>query len=233
MKRIRLKAVAIKKKRIVSFIFIIVFVVASCLFPHILSVDSPKARYTIVIDAGHGGIDGGAVGTQTKIEERDLNLIYAKTLKRVCEEFGFKVVLTRSDENGLYSPLAKNKKKSEMQKRQDIIESVKPDLLVSIHMNSFPKQSCRGAQVFYAESNEGGMLLAQKIQESLHAKIEFAKSTPKVGDYYVLNCTRCAGVLIECGFLSNKEEEMLLQQKEYINDFCYQVFCGILQFFKM
>ena len=229
-----MKYLVLKKKSVLIFLCaLVIFVGGFIYFFAVKQTFQPLPTETIVIDAGHGGVDGGAVGKNTKIEEQELNLLYAKTLKRICEEFGFKVVLTRSDENGLYSPLAKNKKKSEMQKRQDIIESVKPDLLVSIHMNSFPQQSCRGAQVFYAESNEGGMLLAQKIQESLHAKIEFAKSTPKVGDYYVLNCTACAGVLIECGFLSNKEEEMLLQQKEYINDFCYQVFCGILQFFKM
>lgn len=229
-----MKIFAIKKRSV--FFVLCAFVLVLSGFVYLLAPSQtfqPLSTKTIVIDAGHGGKDGGAVGKYTGIEEKELNLVYAKTLKRICEEFDFRVVMTRKDNNGLYSPLAKNKKKSEMQKREDIIKKSNPDLLVSIHMNSFPQESCRGAQVFYRQDNEGGRYLAEKIQTSLHEKIEFAKATAKTGDYYVLNCTNCAGVLIECGFLSNREEEQILQDKNYINKFCYQVFCGILQFFKM
>ena len=75
---------------------------------------SPKPQFAIVVDAGHGGVDGGAVGSQTGITENELNLQFAQTLKQICQEYGWKVVLTRSDLSGLYSPLASNKKRSEM-----------------------------------------------------------------------------------------------------------------------
>ena len=228
-----MKSLILKKKSILIFLCVFLFLASALIYSFATNQTfRPISSKTIVIDAGHGGIDGGAVGKYTGIEEKELNLIYAKTLKRICEEFGFRVVMTRKDDNGLYSPLAKNKKKSEMQKRENIILKSNPDLVISIHMNSFPQESCRGAQVFYADGNEGGEMLAQKIQESLHSKIGYAKKTSKVGDYYVLNCAKCAGVLIECGFLSNREEEVLLQNEGYINKFCYQVFCGILQFFR-
>ncbi len=179
------------------------------------------------------GKDGGAVGKQTGVTESYLNLEYAKTLHKLCKEYGFKVVMTRSDMNGLYSESAKNKKKSEMEKRKKIIKKSKADLLVSIHMNSFPSSSARGCQVFFAQGNENGKVLAESVSLVLNENIEHAKKTAKVGDYFVLNCTSKPAILVECGFLSNAEEEMLLQDNEYENKLCYQILCGILQFFKM
>lgn len=188
----------------------------------------PKYEYTIVIDAGHGGKDGGAVGVKTDVTESYLNLQYSLTLKNLCEQYGYKVILTRSDMNGLYSPLATNKKRSEMEKRREIIEDSNADIVVSIHMNSFPTSQSRGAQVFYAENSETGQFLADKVQESLNKNIEYAKKTAKTGDYYILNCTKTPSILIECGFLSNPEEEVLLQDENYMQNFCYQILCGLL-----
>lgn len=195
------------------------------------AASSPKALYTIVIDAGHGGKDGGAVGKETDVTESYLNLQYSLVLKNLCEQYGFKVVLTRSDMNGLYSPFASNKKRSEMEKRKQIIENIDPDLVVSIHMNSFPSSQTRGAQVFYADGSESGQVLAEKVQLVLNKNVEYAKKTAKVGDYYILNCTENPSILIECGFLSNPEEEVLLQDENYMHDFCYNVLCGILLYF--
>ncbi len=195
------------------------------------ATSSPKAVHTIVIDAGHGGKDGGAVGKETDVTESYLNLQYSLVLKNLCEQYGFKVVLTRSDMNGLYSPFASNKKRSEMEKRKQIIENVDPDLVVSIHMNSFPSSQTRGAQVFYADGSESGQVLADKVQLVLNKNVEYAKKTAKVGDYYILNCTENPSILIECGFLSNPEEEALLQDENYMHDFCYNVLCGILLYF--
>lgn len=188
----------------------------------------PKAAHTIVIDAGHGGKDGGAVGEHTT--ESELNLEYTLILKDICKQFGFDVVLTRSDMNGLYNPLAKNKKRSEMEKRKEIIEKSRADLVVSIHMNSFPSSEARGAQVYYAEGSESGKELAEKVQTSLYRSVEYSKKTSKSGDFYVLNCSNKPSILVECGFLSNPEEETLLADKEYQHEFCYNLFCGILQF---
>ena len=123
---------------------LLVILVAICLIVGVCyaarATSSPKALYTIVIDAGHGGRDGGAVGS-TGVTESELNLEFSLKLKELCEDYGFKVVLTRKDMNGLYSLFATNKKKSEMKKRQEIIEKAKPDVVVSIHMNSFSSSS--------------------------------------------------------------------------------------------
>ena len=177
------------------------------------------------------GKDGGAVGKQSEVTESYLNLEYALTLRNICESYGYKVVLTRSDMNGLYSPTASNKKRSEMEKRRQIICDSNADLVVSIHMNSFPSSEARGAQVYYAEGSASGESLAGSVQTSLHKNVEYAKLTAKAGDFYVLNCTENPAILVECGFLSNPEEEIMLQDADYMQNFCYQLFCGILTYF--
>ena len=195
------------------------------------ATSSPKAQYTIVIDAGHGGRDGGAVGS-TGVTESELNLAFSLKLKEMCEDYGFKVVLTRKDMNGLYSLFASNKKKSEMQKRQEIIEKAKPDVMVSIHMNSFSASSS-GAQCFYASGNEAGEQLASSVQETLSTEIEHTGTSAKVGDFYVLNCTDYPSVLVECGFLSNPDEERKLCDEDYQSNFCRLLLYGILDYFAM
>ena len=193
------------------------------------AASSPKALYTIVLDAGHGGKDGGAVGFQST--ESELNLKYSQTLKELFQQFGFKVILTRKDMSGLYSPIASNKKRSEMEKRKEIIDKSNPDLVISIHMNSFTTSKTRGAQVFYANENLEGEKLASSVQKYLHKNIDYAKKTAQIGDYYILNCTHIPSILVECGFLSNPEEERLLLNDNYRNKFCYNILCGVLMYF--
>lgn len=219
-----------KKYLILSACLLLVVASVVVYFTAIRPTFRPNTQKVIVIDAGHGGKDGGAVGKTTDATESFLNLQYAKTLKDICQQFGFKVVLTRESMEGLYSPLAENKKKSEMKKRQEVIESANADIVVSIHMNSFPSSEARGAQVYYAQGSESGQALADSVSKSLHQNFENAKLTSKVGDFYVLNVSPCPSILVECGFLSNPEEEVLLQDKEYMHKFCYHLFCGILQF---
>ena len=228
----KLKFLTIKKHTlcvILVSVILICSVVGVCYAVRVTS--SPKTQYTIVIDAGHGGKDGGAVGKTSGVTESELNLKYSLLLKKLCQEYGFRVILTRSDMNGLYSPFATNKKKSEMEKRRQIIEGAKADVVVSIHMNSFSSSQSRGSQVFYADNSSQGQKLAQSVQDSLHKNLDYAQKTAKVGDYFVLNCTDTPSILIECGFLSNPEEEMLLQEEDYQNKFCYDVLCGILLYF--
>ena len=222
----------IKKRTIIAILLCILAIGVFCgaYFP-IKASTTPKPLHTIVIDAGHGGKDGGAVGKTTDVTESFLNLQYSLALKKICEEFGFKVVLTRSDMNGLYNPLATNKKRSEMEKREEIIKKANADVMVSIHMNSFPSSAAHGSQVYFAANSQAGKELADKVSLSLHKNVKNAKKTSKVGDFYVLNCAPCPSILVECGFLSNPEEEILLQNQEYMQNFCYHLLCGILQYF--
>lgn len=197
------------------------------------AVSSPKIVRTIVIDAGHGGVDGGCVGKNTGVTESELNLIYAKKLQELCSQAGLRVVMTRADMNGLYSPFATNKKKSEMEKREQIINESDADLLISIHMNSLPIKSVKGAQVFFREDNLVGKEFADSITNSLKNNLEYIRGDSKIGDYYILNCNDKAGILIECGFLSSPEEEILLSQSDYIQKFCNAVMVGIFNFLDM
>ncbi len=230
----KLKFLTIKRKTVLAVILTMLIIVGGfTTFFTVRANASPKPLHTIVIDAGHGGIDGGAVGKTSGIDESHLNLQYAMALKSLCEKFGLGVVMTRSDMNGLYDISAPNKKKSEMAKRKQIIESSNADIVVSLHMNSFPLSSARGAQVYYAIGNDSGKALAESVGASLNQSIDYAKKTAKVGDYYVLNCTNKAGILVECGFLSNAEEEKLLISEDYKIKFCYNLLCGILKFYEM
>ncbi len=229
-----MRILTIKRRTIIIFLCVLVCLVMIGVYFGLKTTSAqPNIKPTIVIDAGHGGRDGGAVGKTTGVTESLLNLQFALKLKELCENYNFNVVLTRKDMNGLYSAFATNKKKSEMQKRQEIIESANPDVVVSLHMNSFPVSSSRGAQVFYAEGNESGKALGESVQNALHEEIDYAKSVAKVGDFYVLNCTEKAGILVECGFLSNAEEEVLLQDEDYQEKFCYALLYGILTYFSM
>lgn len=221
------------KKRWVAVILLALLIVFGCAIctSAIKTSIQPKPTRCIVIDAGHGGIDGGAIGETTDVTEAYLNLQFALKLKKLCEEYGFKVVLTRKDMKGLYSLFAKNKKKSEMQKRKEIIEKSAADLVVSIHMNSFGLSTARGAQVYYAPESESGKKLATSVQVALHDEVEYAKLTPKEEEFYLLLCSSAPSILVECGFLSNPEEEQLLSSQDYQTKFCYALLYGILKYF--
>lgn len=221
------------KKRTILFVLtavILLFSVIGACF--VIQASSPKPEYSIVIDAGHGGRDGGAVGV-SGITESELNLMYAKQLASLCEDFGIGVVMTRSDMNGLYDESATNKKRSEMERRKNIINTSGADLMISIHMNSFPLPSSNGAYVFYANGSEEGLALAKSIQTSLRQSFDNARDFVSVGDYFVLNYSNIPSVLVECGFLSNPEEEKNLQNDEYCEKFCYSLLVGILSYFDM
>lgn len=164
------------------------------------------------------------------ITESTLNLEYAKTLRRYFSEYGFNVIMTREGENGLYSAFSKNKKKDDMQKRKQIIENSGANFVISIHMNSFPTGSSRGAQVFYAKDNNVSKSLADCIQTEFLRTLIKPRKNSSVGDYYILSCTNVPSILIECGFVSNAEEENLLISKDYREKLCYSILCGSIMY---
>ena len=173
-------------------------------------------RMTIVIDAGHGGIDGGVVGRVTKTKESDINLSVSRLLQAEFEEAGFLVVQTRPTEAGLYGSATTGYKKRDMQKRSEIIHENAPAAVISVHQNFFPVSSRRGAQAFFRESNALSRMLACSIQTALNEMPEcIVRSEPLKGDYYVLNCSDYPSVIVECGFLSNAADEALLVTQAY------------------
>lgn len=227
MKFKKLLSIILLKKYIFIAMFLLVFVVGVAIIPTINTSIRPKSEHTIVIDAGHGGRDGGSVGVNGSIE-KDLNLQYAKQLKKLLTKSGVNVIMTRENDDGLYTNNADNKKLSDMRARRDIIRDANPDLVISIHMNSFPLDSCKGAKTFYKIDSDASFNAAKAIQNSLHYYIDNASKTVSAGDYYILNCTNYTSVLIECGFVSSPEEEQLLLSQSYREEFIYSVYRGIM-----
>ncbi|MBQ4535380.1 MAG: N-acetylmuramoyl-L-alanine amidase [Clostridia bacterium] len=193
------------------------------------SASIPNKSYTIVIDPGHGGIDGGSVGVSGQ-DENYLNLEYSLCLKEILTDAGVNVIMTRTNLNGLYSIFSDNKKLDDMKKRKDIVTKSKADMVLSIHMNSFPLKSARGAQVFYKKDSVSGEKLAENIQEVFIKTLPNAKPEPAVGDYYMLNEFEIPSVIIECGYISNEEEEQLILQEDYKKLVCLSIFAGVLKF---
>lgn len=221
-------------RKLFDILVLIVFVLSICLssivlYESALGVSNNANRITIVIDAGHGGRDGGSVGTNGTVE-KDLNLKYSKMLADKLYEAGFRVVMTRKTDMGLYSPLDKNKKISDMNKRMEIIKKANPNLVVSIHMNSFGDRTVRGYQIFNKIDDEASKNVADIISKNLSIDCNLPMREAKEGDYYILNCSYYKSILIECGYLSNPEEESLLNSFEYMDKFTESL-CKSIQFY--
>ena len=188
---------------------------------------------TIVLDAGHGGRDDGVSGVNTDVKEADINLQIVKRLEQQLKNFGFTVVLTRTDRDGLYDENATNFKKSDMANRKAIIEKANPNMVISIHTNSFPSNYVSGAQAFYQEGDEISKQFAECVQKQLIKSFDNAKQQANFGDYYILKCIDRPTILVECGYLTNPEEEILLQKEDYQEKMAYSILCGIIEYFKV
>lgn len=186
----------------------------------------------IVIDAGHGGIDAGVLGVDSNVKESDINLAIAKKLQGYFADAGFKTVLTRKNNGGLYGLSTKGFKLRDMKKRKQIIEESKADMVISVHQNRCPVPTRRGGQVFYDKNSECGKALADSIQNALNGMEECVKqSSALTGDYYMLKCTPNPSVIVECGFLSNPEDEKLLLSEEYQKKIAYAIFKGAVSYY--
>ncbi|MBQ7453329.1 MAG: N-acetylmuramoyl-L-alanine amidase [Clostridia bacterium] len=193
-------------------------------------VETPTINYTIVIDPGHGFPDPGSIGKNSKVKESDLNLVVSSLLADKLRKVGINVVLTRTDENGLYGLYSTTYKKRDMAKRKEIINDVKPNMVVSVHMNSFTNTKLRGAQVFYDKSSEISRELALSIQNFFTSELPASDKGVSVGDYFMLKCTDAPSVICECGFLSNPEDEKLLLSPDYQEKVANCIFRGIISF---
>lgn len=186
----------------------------------------------IVIDAGHGGIDAGVRGVNTSVKESDINLSLSKQLKGYFVGAGFTVVMTRKNNGGLYGLSTSGFKMRDMKKRKEIIQTNCADMVISIHQNFCPIPSRRGATVFFDKTSESGTHLARDIQSCLNDMEECVnKNEALAGDYYMLKCTQNPSVIVECGFLSNGEDEKLLSSEEYQKKIAYAIFKGVIKYY--
>lgn len=175
----------------------------------------------VVIDAGHGGADGGVVGV-TGTKESELNLEIALGLGEILEARGVCVVYTRTTDAALSEI-----KREDMKMRADIIAKSRPDCVVSIHLNSYRDSTRRGVQVFYDDTGRGESF-ASLLQERLNAQINYKYSkrsdlAPQAGDYYITKCAAVPSVIIECGFISNAEDERLLKTDSFRRELCVSI----------
>ncbi len=191
---------------------------------------SSEKEICVVIDAGHGGADPGKVGINQALE-MDVNLQIAKLLKTFLETEGIKVVMTREDAAGLYDENASNKKVQDMKRRLQIIEETDPQLIVSIHQNSYHEEYVKGAQVFYYATSEKSKLLAELVQESLRELDPENNRKSKPNDsYYLLKKTNKPIVIAECGFLSNAGEADKLITPFYQEKIAFKIHMGIMKY---
>lgn len=192
--------------------------------------DTPSIGYTIVIDAGHGGLDPGSIGYKTKVRESDVNLTISKKLETELKKAGITVVMTRETEEGLYGLSTNNYKKRDMAKRKEIIQNARPNMVISVHMNSYIKHNLRGAQAFYDKNSEISKKLALAVQEQFAENLEESDKGISIGDYYMLKCTEAPSIIAECGFLSNEEDEKLLLNSQYQDKIVDCIVAGVLAF---
>ena len=187
------------------------------------------------MDAGHGGIDGGAIG-KNGVKESPMNLKIALKVRELLEQNGAIVLLTRDKDVGLYSDTGtiRKKKNEDLRERKKMVDESKADLFISIHMNSFPQQpSCAGAQTFYPKNCENSKKISNYIQEELIRILDNKnkRTSKEKSDVYLLKKCSIPTVLVECGFLTNPKEERLLQDSTYQEKVAWGIYIGILRYF--
>lgn len=206
-------------------------------------ISKRTAASVIVLDPGHGGMDGGAQSS-AGISEKDINLSICIMLRELLEKDGFKVIMTREDDRALCDENSqgtiRSHKTEDMKERKQIIDQAGADLAVSIHLNSFTQDpDVKGAQVFYpaaagdsncVKSNEA----AELIQQSLNKTINVEKDRTELGknDVFILKNIRCPVVIVECGFLSNPQEAEALNKHAYQAKIAKSLQTGICSYIK-
>ena len=188
-------------------------------------------KKTVVVDPGHGGMDPGKIGIND-VEEKEINLEISLMLRDKLEKQGIQVVMTRENDQGLYDEDSSNKKVQDLQRRVELIHEEQPVCVVSIHQNSYPDASVKGAQVFYYEDSTEGKKLAKELQNALIAQVDPENHRQAKGNttYYLLERTDVPLVICECGFLSNPEEAELLTDQAYQEPLTAAIVSGILEY---
>lgn len=164
--------------------------------------------------------------------EKDINLSIAKKLASYLEQSDVRVVMTRTQDKGLYEETDKRKKSADMKARCKLIDEAEPDLVVSIHQNSYHEEGVSGGQVFYYTGSVKGKKLAECIQRRFSYVLgEKNTRQAKANDsYYLLLHVKCPIVITECGFLSNWEEAALLNSKEYQDRLAWTIHMGVMEY---
>ncbi len=224
----------------ILFVIIISFLIkftAEC-NERALNASAPvSASNSVILDAGHGGIDSGAVGIDSTLE-KDINLKITYKLKALLELNGYNVIMTRSDDNSIHNKDAvtiREQKISDIKNREKIIKDNPDAIFVSIHQNKFSDPSVHGTQVFYSGNNPDSSVLAQKISESVIELLnpDKQRKIKKSGtEIYLLYNSEIPCVMVECGFMSNATDMKMLKDENYQKLLALSVLNGIQNYFK-
>ncbi|WP_044641919.1 N-acetylmuramoyl-L-alanine amidase CwlD [Risungbinella massiliensis] len=225
-----------------AFLWITIAIIAAFLIPIATQFtlqpsqlwDLPLVGKTILIDAGHGGKDAGA-SSKDGLQEKEITLKIASYLQEQLEQAGAYVVMTRDEDEELSDPEAHKlgkRKAQDLARRVKMVSEVKADLVISIHLNSFPDTSVKGAQAFYNPLQEENKKLAEAIQAEMSRNLPNAQKAAKgKNDVYLLKESPVPTSLVEVGFLSNPEEATLLASDGYQKKLSTALYYGILEYY--
>ena len=200
------------------------------------SSDAAPAEPSIIIDAGHGGEDGGA--EVDGVLEKDINLNISNRLADILRLSGYHVIEIRDEDISVYTDGAdtlREKKVSDLQHRVEVFNSNERNIVVSIHQNKFDNSAYNGAQMFYSTNHENSMLLAEAIRSSVVSLLQSDNTRelkPAGSDIYILDNATVPAVIVECGFLSNPEERAKLMDENYQSEMAYAIAMGVLEYEK-
>lgn len=194
----------------------------------------PLSGKIIVVDAGHGGLDGGA-SSKDGLLEKDVTLIIAKQLRDYLQEAGALVIMTRETDRDLADENVsriRDRKVQDLKRRVQLVNNSDADLFISIHLNAIPSPKWKGAQTFYNRTIEENEKMAKFVQDEIRRNLENTNRVAKpIGNVYLLKKAKIPGVLVEVGFLSNIEEARLLSTEKYQQKVAAAIYQGISRYF--
>ncbi|WP_025640501.1 N-acetylmuramoyl-L-alanine amidase family protein [Schnuerera ultunensis] len=238
----RIYVIKLNRKILILMALLLFLIIGIIIFKNskVLKIFSYRSKQTIVIDPGHGGIDGGT-GNPKDILEKDINLDIGLKLKKELLVEGFNVVMTREKDESLedLSNINSSRYRRDLNARQSIINSSKPLVYVSIHVNSSKSPSARGVKVYHFPGSEEGKNLAEAISSSVDIYLyeKFLKDDNLISEvlsenFYILRETKYTGVLVEAGFITNVEDNRLLKDDKYKEKLAFAIKKGILEYLK-
>ncbi|MCF6464379.1 N-acetylmuramoyl-L-alanine amidase family protein [Clostridium sp. Cult2] len=239
----KIYVIKLNRKILYSMIFIFLIIIGLVVLKNSKAskiFNYRRAKQTIVIDPGHGGIDGGT-GDRKDILEKDINLDIGIKLKKELLVEGFNVIMTREKDESLedLSDINSSRYRRDLNARQTIINDNEPLVFISIHVNSSKNSSARGVKIYHFPDSEEGKKLADSIAKSvdLHIYERLLKDNSLISEvltenFYILRETKYTGVLVEAGFITNIEDNRLLKDEKYKEKLAFAIKKGILEYLK-
>ena len=203
------------------------------------SVVPENSTKTVILDAGHGGEDPGAVSSFSMAKEKDITLVIAQKTQRLLEEAGYNVIMTRTEDVLKYEGdniSMTSKRRQDLLNRKKIMDESNADIVISIHLNSFTDSEYSGAQTFYTKDSLSSKKLAISLQEALREILDpenDREALLKKDDIIITKNCKTTTTIVECGFLSNAEEEALLCDEEYQTKISTAIYLSILEYFEI